>query len=45
MEPLTYSQQVNSLVHPDVAEHRNKKRRNRRRAELQRASRKANRRK
>lgn len=44
MEPLTYSQQVNSLVHPNVAEHKNKKRRNRRRAELQKASRKVNRR-
>ena len=45
MEPQTYSQRINSLVHPDMAEHRNKKRRNRRRAELQKAARKANRRK
>lgn len=45
MEPLSYTQQVNSVIHPEVAERRNKKRRNRRRAELQKAARKINRRK
>lgn len=45
MEPLSYSQQVDSIVHPEAAERRNKKRKNRRRAKLQKVARKINRRK
>ena len=45
MEPFSYSQRVNLSISPSVAELKNKKRRNRKRAELQKASRKINRRK
>ena len=43
MEPLTYAQQIESMIRPDMTERNNKKRKNRRRTELQKASRKANR--
>jgi hypothetical protein len=45
MEPLTTEQKINSLGRPSTEEHRAKKRRARRRAVVQKASRKANRRK
>ena len=45
MEPLTHEQQVNLLVSPNTDRHRAKKARARRRAVVQKASRKVNRRK
>ena len=45
MEPLTTEQKINLLGGPNTEEHRAKKRKARKRAVVQKASRKANRRK